>query len=138
MKKISAAFAMMMVCVMTGVGCVVPESSEEGEIDSVASGASGGSTSTQSSTTRTNFPFVGFCSADRQCGDSNDCTTDRCIEGVCKHIPVTYLLACEEGGQPGFCEAHKCLTGCEGQPDGTQCWTEKMILSTCTDGACGP
>lgn len=96
------------------------------------------SSSTPTPTIVINPLVLGFCTADRQCEDANDCTTDRCIEHVCKHIPVTYPLACVSAGQHGFCEAQKCLTGCEGQPDGTQCWTEKMILSTCTGGACGP
>lgn len=82
--------------------------------------------------------FLGLCAVDRQCGDSNDCTADRCIEGVCKHIPVTYPMACVSAGEPGYCEANKCLVDCDTQPDGSLCWTEKMVLGTCAAGACAP
>lgn len=120
--------------------CAAPESTTEEDenvnqggspISSTTSGSTGSTSSTTSS-------VISSCLFDSQCNDSNDCTNDKCVSGKCQNVAVTYPKVCSSGGLSGYCSARTCLTGCDGQPDGTQCWTSGMILGHCTAGMCGP
>ncbi len=59
----------------------------------------GGFTTTTSSTTTTTRPEV--CRIDADCNDGNACTTDRCTDGACQHVPADGFV----GADCGFVEA---------------------------------
>jgi len=65
-------------------------------------------------------PPVAGCSTQADCDDSNDCTTDLCVENVCRYEPVPDDSACN--GESGIC--------CSGNCDKAACLAD----SDCYDG----
>ncbi|MCD6434526.1 MAG: hypothetical protein J7L14_02860, partial [Candidatus Diapherotrites archaeon] len=42
------------------------------------------------------------------CNDNNPCTGDRCVEGVCRHVPIDNIK-CTLNGKPGICKEGRCI-----------------------------
>jgi WD40 repeat protein len=100
-------------------------------------------------------PVLAACSGDSDCDDSNDCTTDLCVDSVCQFTPAPG--PCNGGG--GICCSGSCDTAicnfdldCD---DSNDCSTDTCTnggtcaafcdnsfpacsLNAMTDGCCGP
>jgi WD40 repeat protein len=46
-------------------------------------------------------PSGADCNLPADCDDSNDCTTDHCVEGICRNTPTTDDISCNGGS--GIC-----------------------------------
>ena len=89
------------------------------------------------------MPWVGCGSDDRcegvQCNDSNECTTDTCVDGNCEFAAVDDGTACDDSNE---CTATDvCVSGmCEGTvvEDGTLCTADlnECTVEMCASGVC--
>jgi hypothetical protein len=73
------------------------------------------------------------CETAEECDDDNECTEDRCANGVCELVPITDGTECDDGNE---CTDDMCANGvCAGTPveDGTACRDEQ---GTCQGGTC--
>jgi len=86
----------------------------------------------------------GGCQSNAECDDQNECTDDRCVDGSCDHIPVSYGTPCQFGSlDPTSCsQEHRiCVSGvCENNPcdDGNECTEDSYVrlTSDCMHSPC--
>jgi hypothetical protein len=85
---------------------------------------------------RPDFPQV-QCTVDKDCDDSDACTTEQCVSGKCKYALVTCPPA-KDQCEPVTCNPQKGCTATK-KPDGTQCDDGKYCTKNdeCTAGVCG-
>ena len=76
-------------------------------------------------------PVLAGCTLDIDCNDSNDCTTDLCVDNACQHTPVPDDSACNGGS--GVCCSGSCSTAvCSVDSDCND--GDSCSIDTCTNG----
>ena len=92
------------------------------------------------------FPYGAVCAGDGDCDDTNACTTDTCVDRLCRFTAIVGCAACEldeDCDDGNACTADTCAQdgscGHANLEDGTACDDEVVCTSpdTCTRGACG-
>ncbi len=92
---------------------------------------------------------VCVCTSDEQCNDGDNCTTDACNAGVCKHYPIRcdngsvcdhstgtcFPPACGCVDSDNVCHTGNSLNQCVG--DGGRCADCTLLYSECRTAFCG-
>lgn len=72
------------------------------------------------------------CLSDNDCADGNECSSDRCVNGVCQHSPLTNTQ-CNDA--TSCTREDRCVDGaCVGTPDHALCPANDCVSGLCVPG----